>query len=294
MIGNFPIVTFDTSAHNRLAEGGPESEALLAGIKSGMYFRFAGLSIDEMVSCSDPAKRAALFTYCARLQLGPSDCIFPPNELIRDLIVAHYENPAGFDWQKVQVRAGEYERGIQRRKVILDSQLSEEQRKEQDALQKQYRQMFAGIRPKIEAVFAAHGETPPRAFRDVLIRLANGEGTLIWGMGKLLYDRAADTDASEAAIKQFMDVCPPFRGLIYGMLLSWYDLAVRDRDAGEKFRSGRDDMFMSVYLPYCDKFVTAETNGEQEKCLREVAAVAGLETDILSYDNFRDSFLVTI
>jgi hypothetical protein len=87
MIGAIPIVTFDTSAHNRLADGGPVSEALLAGIKSGMCFRFAGLSVDEMVSCPDPAKRAALFTFCARLQLGRSDCIFPPNELLRDLAV---------------------------------------------------------------------------------------------------------------------------------------------------------------------------------------------------------------
>jgi hypothetical protein len=27
-------------------------------------------------------------------------------------------------------------------------------------------------------------------------------------MGKLLYDRAADTDASEETIREFMEVCP--------------------------------------------------------------------------------------
>lgn len=194
----------------------------------------------------------------------------------------------------MNVRAVEYERGIQRRKVVLDAQLSAEQRAQQAALQKQYRQVLSGIRPEIEAVFVAHGEAPPRAFRDVIARLQNGEGALIWNMGKLLYDRAAETDASEATIKKFMDACPPFRALIYGMLMSWYDLAVRDRHAGEKFRAGRNDMFMSVYLPYCDKFVTAEANHEQEKCLREVAVVAGLETEILSYDDFCDSFLVTV
>jgi hypothetical protein len=247
-----------------------------------------------MVSCPNPAKRAALFTFCARLQLGRSDCIFPPNELVRDLIVAHFEHPVGFDWKRVNVRAGEYERGIQRRKIVLDPKLSSEQRQEQDTLQKQYKQMFAGIRPKIEAVFVAHGEAPPRAFRDVIARLQNGEGTLIWNMGKLLYDRAVDTDASEATIKQFMQCCPPFRALIYGMLMSWYDLAVRDKHAGERFRVGRNDVFMSVYLPYCDKFVTAEKKGEQERCLREVASVAGLKTEILSYDKFCDSFLVTV
>jgi hypothetical protein len=76
------------------------------------------------------------------------------------------------------------------------------------------------------------------------------------------------------------------------MLMSWYDLAVRD-DKGEKFEAGRNDMFMSVHLPYCDKFVTAEKYREQERCLREVAFVAGLKTEILSYDDFYNSFLVT-
>lgn len=67
MIGNLPIVTFDTTAHNRLVDDGPLSEPVLAGLKSGFFFRFAGLTIDEMVATPDPAKRAALFTSCARL-----------------------------------------------------------------------------------------------------------------------------------------------------------------------------------------------------------------------------------
>jgi hypothetical protein len=120
-----------------------------------------------------------------------------------------------------------------------------------------------------------------------------GEGSLIWSMGKLLYDPVAKTDASEAPIKEFMGACPPFRAVIYAMLMSWYDLAVRD-GIGEKFEAGRNDLFMAVHLPYCDKFVTAEKYGGQEKCLREVAFVADLETEILSYDHFCDSFLVTI
>ena len=49
----------------------------------------------------------------------------------------------------------------------------------------------------------------------------------------------------------------------------------------KKFEAGRNDMFMAVHLPYCDKFVTAEKYGEQERCLREVVAVAvSLETEI--------------
>ena len=43
------------------------------------------------------------------------------------------------------------------------------------------------------------------------------------------------------------------------------------------------------YLPYCDKFVTAD--GEQEKCLREIAHLAGVRTEVLSYDGFSASLV---
>lgn len=101
MIGDVPIITFDTSAHNRLVEDGPLSEAVLAGIKSGLFFRFAGLSIEELVSTSESAKRVALFTYCARLQEGPSVCLHPQNELIRLLVAEHFKNPSTFNWMTV-------------------------------------------------------------------------------------------------------------------------------------------------------------------------------------------------
>ena len=80
--------------------------------------------------------------------------------------------------------------------------------------------------------------------------------------------------------------------IVYSLLMSWFDLAVRDRHTGEQFRAGRNDLFMSVYLPYCDQFVTAEIHKAQEKCLREIVAVANLDTNVTSYDDFCDSFLV--
>lgn len=154
--------------------------------------------------------------------------------------------------------------------------------------------MFSGPRAEIEKVFVAHGEAPPPTFAEAIARLLGSEGKLIVGMGKLLYDRAAGTNASDTTIKAFIDCCPPFRALIYAMLVSWYDKGVRNRQTGEKLAAGRNDLFMAVYLPYCDQFVTAEIRGEQEKCLRAVAVSANLQTKILSYDAFCKSFLVVV
>lgn len=294
MIGEIPIITFDTRAHNRLVEDGPLSEPIYAALQSGLFFRFAALSLEELQACPDPTTRAALFASCGRLQHGQMDCIYPHNELITRLVKYHHENPATFDWKTVDVRGREYEQAIRTREFIGDEALAADQWRAQKDAQKAYRQMFANLRPELEKVFEAHGEVPPATLGEAIARLQSGEGRLIWGMGKLLYDRAAETDASEATIKQFMDVCPPFRALIYAMLMSWYDLGVRDPHIGEKFKAGRNDLFMSVYLPYCDMFVTDEKYREQEKCLREVVALAGLETRVLSYDDFCNSFLVTV
>jgi hypothetical protein len=292
MIDNFPIVTFDTSAHNRLVEDGPLSDAVLAVIGSSFFFRFAGLSVEELVSTPDPAKRAALFHYCARLQDGATDCLYPQNELIRLQVVEHFKNPSAFDWTTVDVRGWEFEDAIRRRYFVGDQQLSTIQYQEFKRRQKNYKQMFSNLRPELRRVFDAHREAPPTTLREALSRLQSGEGNLIWGMGKLLYDRGAETDASEATVRQFMEVCPPFRALIYAMLMSWYDLGVRDVHTGEKFRAGGNDLFMSIYLPYCNAFVTAEKKGEQEKCLREVACAAGIEAEVLSYDDFCNSLPV--
>jgi hypothetical protein len=289
---NIPIVTFDTSAHNRLVKDGARSEALLAGIKSGLFFRFAALSIEELIATPDPKLRAALFSSCAQLQRGPNDCLYPQNELIRLLTVAHLKNPTNFDWKTVDVSAPEYEGAIRSLEFVNDEQLTTVQGQELKTRKTDYKEMFCKPRVQIQEVFKNYKEAPPATLREAIARLQSGNGALIWNIGKWLYDRGAETDASEARVRQFMDACPPFRALIYAMLMSWYNFAVRDPNVGERFNAGAVDQYMSIYLPYCDKFVTADS--EQEKCLREIASLASVEIEVLSYDAFCNSFLVTV
>jgi len=123
MIGDIPVVTFDTSGHNRLVNDGPLSEAILAGLKSGYHFRFAGLSLEELMSTPEAPERLALFGYCRRLRAGSTDSIYPHYETLRLLIQAHWETPTAFDWKNVNVRAWEYEREIDRPEFVWDDTL---------------------------------------------------------------------------------------------------------------------------------------------------------------------------
>jgi hypothetical protein len=289
MIGDIPIVSFDTSAHNRLAKADPMSEAVLAGLKSGLSFRFVGLSIEEIIATSDPLQRDNLLASCARIQGGISECIYPHGEVLKAMILEHSHNSSSFNWKTVDVKAREFERELQTRKLI-DDETAAEQKVHLKERQKEYKDIWVKMQPKLAAILAKHGESAPPTFQQAVARLRN-EGKLITGMAQLLYDPIAKVDSSEETIQEFIAVCPPFRAVIYAMLMSWYNLAMRD-DKGEKFEAGRNDLFMAVHLPYCDKFVTAETYREQEKCLREIVLVAGLDTEVLSYEDFCDSFLV--
>ena len=293
MLGNLQVVTFDTSAHNRLAEKGAVSESIFEALKLGYHFRFAGLSLEEIMSTRDQARRLELMACCGRLRHGSSDCLAPHYVLLKRMIRAHKRNPSAFDWKSVDVRALDFENEIARPRFSWDDALAEEQRTRQMEDLKAYEQLFKQHRAEFTAVFEKYGEPLPTTFRDVMTRLDRENSSIFWARGKRLYDTAAGTDISEFAIREFIGVCPPFRALLYATMLSWYDLAIRDVHIAEKFQSGRNDLYMSVYLPFCDKFVTAEKKGEQQKCLREIASLADLQMDVLSYEDFCNSFLVS-
>lgn len=286
-----PIVTFDTSAHNRLVDDGPVTEQVLAKIKSDMFFRFAGVSFEEMYATRDPARRAALMASCRRLQEGESDCLYPQDELLKLLIQAHAHDSAAFNWLTAEVISRGYADEIESGALVNDEELLAEHRRVHREQLKGYRNMFAQLRPKLQPVFEAHGEARPGTYREFLGLLESSDEKLTAGFGKILYDKAAGTDVSKDCILAFFDVCPPFRAFNYALLMSWFDLAVGN-ESGEKFEAGRNDLFMSIYLPYCDRFVTAEQKAEQEKCLREIVSVAGLATEVISYDDFRDNLLI--
>jgi hypothetical protein len=92
--------------------------------------------------------------------------------------------------------------------------------------QKEYKQLFARLRPKIEEIFVAHAAVPPPMFRDAIARSRGAEPNLVLAIGKDMYDRPAKTNASQATVQEFLDVCSPFRVLIYGILMSWYDISL--------------------------------------------------------------------
>lgn len=291
---NRRVLTFDTSVHNRLVNIGASANPVYAAIKSQYFFRLAGLSFEEMMSTPQAADRLALLDGCRQLTAGRSwDCLNPPYELLRILIAAHANAPASFRWLAVDVRSGGLAHEIRTGELTADDALANLQRTEQNAAIKSYKAEWVKLRSKLDPIFAAQGIPRPKTFEEAF---KNGSPKLFPGIGKDLYDAGLrfdaelrgekiEPDTDMSIVQHFIDNCPPFRAQLCSLLMSWYNTSLRDGNTSEKFAAGRNDLFMAVYLPFCDVFVTRDA--EQESCLRELTKYIGIDTEVLGLDAFQ-------
>lgn len=279
-----PTIAFDTSGINALVDGGADAEPLMKALECGFEVRLPALSAEEILSAPDQSRREVLLGRCQRL-LTSGRCLWPPHEILRLLIARHFAAPSRFDWTRVDVRARVYEDAIIRRDFT--EELCVEQRKHQFEMERQFDGMWRGLRPKLDAILVADPSKRPTNHRRA-VSIAKLDGGVLWGIGSQLYRYVSGSEPSEAETKTFMNTCPPFRAACYGVIAGWFAGALRVRDG--KPVAGRNDLFMSVYLPYCDRFVTGDW--AQEKSLREIAAEACIPCDVDSYATFGRSFSV--
>ncbi|HEX4228814.1 MAG TPA: hypothetical protein VHZ07_09090 [Bryobacteraceae bacterium] len=57
------------------------------------------------------------------------------------------------------------------------------------------------------------------------------------------------------------------------------------------YGAGLSDLSCSVYLPYCDRFITRDDG--QRSALTVIADLVGLKTKVITYAEFRRSWLLT-
>ena len=294
----FPrIVTFDTSAHNRIAKlDAAAADPIYAAVASRFFFRLAGLSYEELVATQDGLARLPLLDGCRKLTTTPVargwDCVQTFYELLRILITAHAADPANFQWRTVDVRWGELAHEILSGDTTDDA-LATLQCSEQHAALDKDKTMWRTLRAKLDPIFETRDISRPITFEEAF---ENGSPALFPAMGKALYDaglcfdaelngerRAFDTPLE--TVQHFIDNCPPFRAVLLAMLVSWYNIALRDPNTGDKLAAGRNDLYMAVYLPLCDIFVTRDAG--QAKCLRELRKHIGAPAgEVMLFEEF--------
>lgn len=286
-----PILGFDTSALNALADDS-ESSAVVAGLVSAFAIRLNATNVEEIGGTPDAFRRDALLDVCQRLlTAAEADCVWPFQYITEQLIKRfELDRKAGrnFDWASVPFRALPYEQEIIRREILNDTMAAEHQSLARD-LQHQFASTFNVARPAFEKLFAS-GTDRPTSFQDFVSHLqgTNGAFWSTYGMG--FYERVAGYTPDEATVRKFASECPPYYAVLLASTMAQYERCIRDLKSPVSYRAGRTDLFMAVYLPYCEHFVT--NDDRQERCLQEIAAAAGISTTVLSYQNLRKNLLV--
>ena len=282
-----PRIAFDTSALNALAKDGASSVPHIKALLSGYQVLLTAMSVDELISTEDAVVREELIASTQRL-LGSGVCVWPPHEILTLHVAAHDANPGRYNWESIDIRAQLYERAIIDRDFT--DALCVQQQQEQQATEQQFMGIWDSLRSKLDPLFAADPAKRPQNYRQAVKIALTGTPNVLLGIGQGLYRHVTKKDLTDAEIDAFMAICPPFRAACYGLLGSWYDVSLAP--AVFKKLAGRNDQMMSIYLPYCSRFVTRDK--KQLERLRDVAVEAQITCDVSYFDEFMGSFSVTV
>jgi len=282
-----PGIIFDTSGINRLEDGGAASTPIMRGLACGFDVILTGASIGELIANLTPERREALLRRCDWL-LQSATCMWEPNEVIRRLISAHFRDASRFEWRNVDVRARVYETALPRRDFV--EAICVEQRKQQFQLEEKFEKFWKRLRPKLDSILAKEPSKRPNSYKEA-VAISVRDGGVLWGVGQRLYKYVSKSEPTEAEIRSFMDVCPPFRAACYGLVMAWYNWSLRAQD-DRTLAAGRNDLMTAAYLPYCGRFISDDW--AHRKDLREVAIEAGLNCEILSLNEFDKSFALVV
>lgn len=282
-----PRIVLDTTVINHLEDGRDDSEPLMRGLELGYDVRLPAMVVDEILATKTADRRNALLGRLARI-LGNAKCIWPPNELLRLHVRAYQRNPSAYNWNQVNARAIEYEKAVSF--GTLPDDLYKEQRRAQFHLQNEFEQGWTSLRSKLDEIIERDPKQRLNSF-DEAAEASTKPGGVLWGFGIGLFSKALEgqvvPEMTDELIKPFIDACPPFRTVCYSFVKAWYNFSLSPaHDSTPK--AGRNDLMMSAYLPYCDKFLTGDY--AQCKDLQDIARAAGLQCGVISLQEFSDSF----
>lgn len=278
-----PILVFDTSALNRLADD-PESGSLVSQIGSRLHVRLGFTLLSEIAATPDEDRRHSLLGLCSRLMAaeGGGDCLGPVDKIMQQHVRA-FEGRSPYNWCSVDVRLPEEMERYVRSGASLDDATFQRVLQENKSAEKKFSQNFDSAQAEFDAWKQRGAEWPTSAAE--FVRLFEQNGPAFWKVAASLYGADGGGGADQDQVRRVYESCTPFRAMLAAIWVAIFDRCVRRESASPSFRAGCIDTFTAVYLPYGDVFVTDDQR--QLRCFREVSSVANLSVQISSYEEFR-------
>jgi hypothetical protein len=277
-------IIFDTSGLNKLKDE-PDQQGVLHKLRDAYEVLISETSVVELSATKDAETRTQLVDVCERL-LSFGHCLMPHNWIAEEMPRLNARYRDRFRWDDVDINAPMIRDEILQREFLSQDRMAEESRQFAKENNKRFVDIFEEARDKFGADF-------PDTIKDVslaeFIAQDKAVGGPFWKTVAGWYRRARLITLDEGAAREFIDRCPPFHALAMGAVIAHYQYAIPRGSEKAEFAAGRNDLFMAVYLPYCDVFVTDDVG--QQNALRAIAQEVGLGVKVLSYPDFRAALL---
>jgi hypothetical protein len=290
-----PIIIFDTSALNRLAND-PDVNTLFAGIKTAYFVRITGTMIGELVATESSEHRRRLLAFERRLR-SEGEVILPFADIIAESIKSFKMDAMAFDWRKIHIPFKVAEQHLARNPI--SDEIAAAQKAQAIQLEGAFLSWFKQMQVRFEALFQEQEGKRFGDSSDVLVHpqlndmLAMHACVMAVRCGygeEFSLAKGESIDVDERIVHQFYDACPPFRATLVALCILQYEYGIRNPRSAKSFRAGRVDTLMAPYLPYCNRFVSDD--GKQLNMLKQVTEHAGLsDCLVLSYSEFRSSLI---
>lgn len=285
------ILGFDTSGIDALyrlyRSGASDAESLLGGLDAGYAVRLNATTLDEIIAHPVADEREKLRMLCRRLLMnGEGDVILPSHEITIQLALA-FESQQPFNWTEVDIRSSEYTGFIFENEIPDIDEVSAEQLIQAKDAAQQFESVFLNPRSVFQELRKKHRDSWPMSAAELteMLKHRRPHGAY-WHFAKGLFERATGRPIADERIEIFVRECPPFRALLAALMVAQFDRAITP-DQPPRF-AGRNDLFMSVYLPYCHEFIS--NDHRQQIALRAVVDIAELDVNVCWYKNFVDRF----
>ena len=284
-----PTVIFDTSGINCLMKNSNGQE-IIERLSRSHYVRITETSISELSATPDADDRKKLIDVCEQL-MEFGECLLPHQEIMHEMAECNWRYKSRFLWEEVEARSPDLENEIKRRKFLSQDDLAEESSKYAKTQKKTFKQIFRDSLEKFRDDFEeAMKKEPDEMTLDRFIQIVKADGGPFWKSISGFYARTHIFGLDEIEAKEFIARCPPYHAIALGIDIAQYQYGI-PRAQQEEYDAGPFDLFMAIYLPYTDFFVTNDPG--QTNALRAIAQEVGLSVRILNYDEFCKELLGT-
>jgi hypothetical protein len=275
---------FDMSAlgakHTPSLYDDPDRPALVAGLLASGRVVVTSVNVFEASATEDQARRIGLVRLQKELSRGYRPLLVP-NELLRQLTLAHFEGAAEATITISDKHWGIWS-GLQEPEL-----LSEDERQEvyewKSSLENPFDESLRAVRPELLRAF------PENALLSVaiLIRFLLQNERLILNAVSPVYERITGVGLDIPRMRKLFQEVPAWPLYLAGWAHSLYHRGLKEEGFGAKSNPGTVDLMSAIYLGHCDYFITADA--KQRRALRflNMFNTRQSRTHVISYQEFR-------